>query len=469
MAVSIFRPADPATLSRDELADRIVGFASQMTAMKAILLDYVREFDAKEFWAADGIRSCAHWLSWQTGVGLRAAQEQVRVARALPELPLLDAQFHEGKLSYSKVRAISRVASPGRDEELTDFALCATAAQVERLVSAIRKQDDPTDDGACLEPEAAESVAHWRWELGGTLTVTARLTAVDGAHFLAGVVHAEYERTRTTDDAAPSEADIAAARDEAEESVGTDVEPRLRRDLWQNVPYNVAPAMLAQADAVISGLDLPEVAVGGEVLFHEVDGVATVDRGPELRSAEREEIECGSAQRIVEHGDGDVMTVGGRRLGPVLRWGRRRRVPNAALVRVVLMRDRGCRAPSCNRTRHLHAHHVRPWSQGGTTDAGNLVLLCSQHHRALHSGLFSIEALGSQRFAFRGTHGDLLEEAPLHSTPAGWEENPHVDPHAVTQTDGGRLDLGYATEVLYAAWAWKAARDEVGGELRAAA
>lgn len=141
----------------------------------------------------------------------------------------------------------------------------------------------------------------------------------------------------------------------------------------------------------------------------------------------------------------------------VLTWGRKRRSPNAALVRVVTMRDIGCRAPSCGRTRHLHIHHVRPWSQGVTTDPDNLVLLCSQHHRALRNGLFSIDALGSQRFAFRGTRGDLIDEAPLHSTPPGWEGNPHVDPHAVTPTNGGKLDLGYATEVLYAVWAWKAA------------
>ncbi|MGO3327764.1 DUF222 domain-containing protein [Gordonia sp. (in: high G+C Gram-positive bacteria)] len=456
MTVSIFRPADPARLSREELVDRIVGYASQMTALKAVALDYVREFDAKEYWMVDGIRSCAHWLSWQTGVGLRAAQDQVRVARALSDLPLLDAEFHAGQLSYSKVRAITRIADPLRDAELTEFALSATASQVERLVAAIRKQDGLDEDGTYPEPVVAESVAHWMWELDGTLTVTAHLTAVDGAHFLAGIVHAEYWRTRTADDPLADAAAIAATRDSAELG-DADITPRLRRDLWQNVPYNVAPALLAQADAVIEGVGLPEVAVGGEVLIHEVDGVATIDGGPELRSAEREEVECDASYRTVEHGVGDVVTVGGRRMGPVLAWGRKRRAPNAALVRIVSMRDRGCRAPSCGRTRHLHIHHVRPWSNGGTTDPDNLILLCSQHHRALHNGLFSIDALGGQQFAFRGTHGDLLEEAPLHSTPLGWEDNPHVDPHAVAPTNGGRLDLGYATEVLYAAWAWKAA------------
>jgi hypothetical protein len=168
----------------------------------------------------------------------------------------------------------------------------------------------------------------------------------------------------------------------------------------------------------------------------------------------------GAAVRATGHDRGDNVTVGGRRMGPVLWWGRKRRVPNAALVRTILMRDRTCQAPGCGRSRHLHIHHVKAWSSGGTTDPDNLILLCSAHHRALHHGAFSIEALGDQRFAFRGTQGELLITAPLHAAPRNWKADTLVESDGVTPRGGGTCNYGYATEVIYAAWGWKARQSD---------
>ena len=74
-------------------------------------------------------RQTAHWLSWQCGVGLTAGREQVRVARALLSLPLLAEEFAAGRLSYSKVRAVSRVATAETEATLVEWAVHATAAQ----------------------------------------------------------------------------------------------------------------------------------------------------------------------------------------------------------------------------------------------------------------------------------------------------------------------------------------------------
>ncbi|WP_132994092.1 HNH endonuclease [Gordonia zhaorongruii] len=448
MAATLFTDTDPDQLTEDELAERLIGYASQTAALTARFLDYLAAFDTRHGWSGEGIASCAHWLSWRVGLSLRTAQDHVRVAQALVDLPCLRSRFHNGEVSYSKVRAITRIATPIRDEELTTFALSATAAQVERLVAGIRRQDRSEDPES--EDEAPESAAHWSWKDDGTLAVSMRLTALDGARFLAAVVRAEYERTRTTADDAPLPTEMSGEADPNQ----------MPHDLWRNVPYNVASAVVAMSDTIVDGVKMPEVAVGGELLIHEIDGVASLDEGPALRSAERDEAHCDASLRVVRHGEGDVMSVSGRRVGPILRWGRKRRVPNAALVRTVMMRDRSCQSPGCGRTRHLHIHHVQPWSEGGTTDPDNLILLCSQHHRALHGGQFSIKALGHQRFAFRGTQGEPLVAAPLHRAPDGWRPSPHVPVDGVDPTGGGRLDLGYATEVLYAAWQWKAERVE---------
>ena len=87
-----------------------------------------------------GFLSCAHWLHWRTGIDLGAAREKVRVARALPGLPRLSAAMQRGAISYAKVRAITRVATPGeRVPSCWTWPSTATAAQVERVVRAWRR------------------------------------------------------------------------------------------------------------------------------------------------------------------------------------------------------------------------------------------------------------------------------------------------------------------------------------------
>ena len=100
----------------------------------------IHEFDEHEGWGG-GFKSCAHWLNWRTGLAMGAAREKVRVARVLAELPQLSAEMRRGALSYSKVRALTRIATPSNEVTLLDFARCATAAHVERLVRAWRRVD----------------------------------------------------------------------------------------------------------------------------------------------------------------------------------------------------------------------------------------------------------------------------------------------------------------------------------------
>jgi hypothetical protein len=84
-----------------------------------------------------------HWLGWHCALDERAAREKVRVARALTEFTLICEKFARGRLSYSKVRAITRIATPATEADLVNIAEHATAAQVERLVSGYRRSFDP--------------------------------------------------------------------------------------------------------------------------------------------------------------------------------------------------------------------------------------------------------------------------------------------------------------------------------------
>ncbi|MCZ4549238.1 HNH endonuclease [Gordonia rubripertincta] len=444
---NIFDTADPAGLSDVQLTERVVGYASQIAALTAQFFDLLVEFDNRGVWNGEGIRSCPQWLSWRTGLSLRTAQDHLRIAHALTELPHLHTAFHDGRLSYSKVRALTRVATIDREQELLSVALSATAAQVEHLVRSIKHVDHRDDDSAA---KPAESDARWRWNDDGTLSVTMRLRPIDGARLLAGIVRSEYERTRTSDDPdLPTEVPDRAPTDTATP----------KPDLWRHVPSNIAEAVVAMADSVATMIDMPEFAPGAEIVIHTDDEDAEtephLDGGPALSETETDEAACGGSTRTVRHRRDKTGT-----WGVAMTWGRKRRLPTRSLLRALFERDRGCRHPGCGRTRHLHAHHVRFWRNGGTTDPDNLILLCSTHHRALHTGEFTITALGHQRFTFHRTDGTVIETAPATTTPTGWQANPAIAQDAVEPVGGGRLDLGYTTEVLYAIWERRTAQHE---------
>ncbi|QKT09196.1 HNH endonuclease [Gordonia sp. X0973] len=465
-ASDVFDDTAAADLGDEDLEERVLGYAAQIAALTGRFLEYLAEFDARGAWAGPGMNSCAQWLSWRAGMNRRTAQEHIRVAHALGGLPMVREHLLAGELSFSKVRALTRVATAEREPELVNLALSSTASQLERFVAAMGPIDRNQEiDGTAVEPRPIESYGSWRWNDDGSLGLSVRLNPVDGAHLLAGLVRAEYERTRTTGDPdLPVAPDGEAAGGEA---AGGEAGCKPPRDLWRGVPANIAAALVTMADTVFDAMAIPQVAPGAEILVHETpihetpihgtpDGEASsmahayLDRGPALTEAQHEELRCGASTRAVGHDDSRYST--GPQLGPVLWWGGKRRYANAALIRVIAMRDVTCQAPGCERTHHLHLHHVTPWSAGGTTDPDNLILLCGYHHRALHDGDFVIIAQGKQRFRFQTPAGSELHPAPPIASPADWYPDHRVARDALTSEGNGPLDLGYATEVIYGVW-----------------
>src|SRR5712692_709471 len=142
--MEIHSPDIPATLKPaaelDRLGDAIAELSAHLEAATARLLDLIREFDARAGWHT-GFRSCAAWLSWGIGLDLGAARERVRVARALGTLPRLAHALARGELSYAKVRALTRVATPDTEERLLGVGRAGTAVHVERIVRGWRRVD----------------------------------------------------------------------------------------------------------------------------------------------------------------------------------------------------------------------------------------------------------------------------------------------------------------------------------------
>ena len=150
-------PTPPRVAELDRLGDEIAELSAHLDAATARLLALIREFDARGGWNT-GFRSCASWLSWRVGLDLGAARERVRVARALGTLPLLAEALGRGELSYAKVRALTRVATPQTEARLLAVGRAGTAFHVERIVRGWRRVDRLAE-----AREAARSSRRTRW------------------------------------------------------------------------------------------------------------------------------------------------------------------------------------------------------------------------------------------------------------------------------------------------------------------
>jgi len=147
----------PTIAEIDQLGDAIAELAAHLEAATARFLDLIREFDACGGWS-NGFRSCAAWLTWRVGLAPGAAREHVRVARALGTLPQLAAALARGELSYSKIRELTRVATPETEELLVAVGRAGTAEHVERVVRGWRRMDRKAEAREAALQHAARSL-----------------------------------------------------------------------------------------------------------------------------------------------------------------------------------------------------------------------------------------------------------------------------------------------------------------------
>ena len=256
----------------ERLGDDIAELAARIQAATYELLVMIRAFDEREGWS--GFKSCAHWLNWRTGLALGAAREKVRVARALGDLPLLSEAMQRGRISYSKVRALTRVATPANENRLLDFALCAPASYVERLARAWQRVD--------LQAEAAdEQRRHERRNLttwvddDGNVVIRGRLSPEVGA-ILRRALEAAGDRLRT--DVAPEEAAETSFGQRPADALGLIAESALAADLDRGTAGDRYQVVL-HVEAETLRTDTPECAqnVSAETFCEEASHPAALD------------------------------------------------------------------------------------------------------------------------------------------------------------------------------------------------
>jgi hypothetical protein len=399
-----------ASVSTPELIDQITRLAGHLNAANARFLALIAEFDRRQGWAEWGVKSCAHWLNWKCGLALGAAREKLRAAHALARLPEMSAAMTAGKLSYAKVRAMTRIADETNEGFLLGIALHGTATHVEETVRSYRRAQEVQE----LSREAAQQrnqKLHWFHEADGSLTIKARVPAEIGALFIRALQAAE----------------------DAEEPKNVPAGTPLRR---VEAFRTIAESFLASGPGELTGGERQQIVlhVDAETLKHGHAGRCELEHGPSVAAETARRLACdASLVSIVENGRGEPLTVG-----------RRTRTIPPAIRRALNARDRGgCRFPGCTFKRYVDGHHVKHWAQGGETKLGNLVTLCRFHHRQVHEGRVAVSVLDDGAFRFTRPDGRSLDSpAPVASE---WEPEIRITPStAVTSWQGESLDVGYA-------------------------
>jgi hypothetical protein len=164
----------------ERLGAEITELCAYIYAATYRLLTLILEFDEKQYWGLPGLVSCAHWLNFKCGIGMNAAREKVRVAHALKDLPRISEAFRRGELSYSKVRAMTRIADASNEDYLMMIARHGTAHHVEKLVSKYSRCKRLQDlDNA--NKQHANRDLHCTFDDDGTVIIKGRLPAAQGA------------------------------------------------------------------------------------------------------------------------------------------------------------------------------------------------------------------------------------------------------------------------------------------------
>ncbi|MBI2198887.1 MAG: DUF222 domain-containing protein [Candidatus Rokubacteria bacterium] len=311
----------------DRLGDQIAELSAQLDAATARLLDLIREFDALSGWNS-GFRSCAAWLSWPVGLDLGAARERVRVARALGTLPLLAQALARGELSYAKVRALTRVATPETEARLLTVGRGGTAAHVERIVRGWRRVDRQAEARESARQHAGRAL-HVYQDEDGMVVVRGRLEPEVGALLVRALDAARetlYQRARsegtTTPPVNPS-ADPPSKAQQQADALALLAESALHHEL--------DPGTAGERYQVVVHVDAPVLA------DPEQPGQSVLEDGAHVSAETSRRLACEASRVVMRHEpDGRVVEIGART----------RTIP-PALRRALKHRDLGCRFPGC--------------------------------------------------------------------------------------------------------------------------
>jgi hypothetical protein len=466
-------PALSDAMALERLEAQICELAGHLAAATCRFLVLLGDFDARRGWASWDMQSCAQWLSWKCQMTAGTAREHVRVARALRDLPVIRGEFGAGRLSYAKVRALTRIATPETEAGLAEIAGPMTGNQLERFARAHRQVSSADDAAARVRRRLA-----WRFEEDGSLAGTFRLPPLAGAVLLKALRAAagDLEHPHAANSEHPQttqEADVSAGAPDGNQAPGADQPQPPTSTSLADALLLIAEAFLTGKVAAADDAEIYQVVVhvdadaivpaesageAGDVSAETSPATTSarppghragplrchVEDGPAISASTAQMIACSSAWSWMLHDSA----------GKLLDLGRRRRRPNAALRRAARERDAcRCRFPGCE-SRRVDLHHIQYWSNGGRTKLDNLVSLCKYHHMLVHDRGYLIAAARDGTFSFYRSDGTAIPASPKLPAVNGMIEDCHnaeITPETVIPLwYGERLDLDYAIHVCFA-------------------
>jgi hypothetical protein len=389
--------------------------AAMLAAATCEWLLKIAELDRRGAWASWECRSMAHWLSWKCALSMRTGREHVRIARDLERLPRVLAEFSAGRLSYSKVRALSRlIVAPQSEDDLVEIALSATAGQLDFLAAGcrrVRRNNDPERERRIHEERRLSLVL----DGDGSGRVSLRGPSDLIAEFMAAV------DAGVAAESANDGEGIEARRFDAAIALG-------RRYLVPNPEAVPAATIVVRVEGTGSG---------------EVDDDAPVRaHGLAISRAAYERMRCDAAMAVERALDD----------GSIERTRTVDAIPRR-IRRAVLKRDLGtCRWPGCGSRASIHVHHIVWRSRFGPNAIENLVSLCHYHHRAIHQRGWEIHGNANGPLQFVDWQGRVADErtdrrAPIleralerAQTASGYRPGPATIATAL----GDRLDRTWA-------------------------
>jgi hypothetical protein len=445
--MSIHLPSIVATPERvaalDRLGEEIAELSAHVDAATARLLDLIREFDLRGGWNT-GFRSCAHWLTWRVGLDPGAARERVRVARALGTLPLLAQALARGELSYAKIRALTRIATPQTEDRLLGVGRAGTAAHVERIVRGWRLVDRQAEARETARQHSSRAL-HVHQDEDGMVVLRGRLEPEVGALLLQALAAARetlYQRARGQETSPSADGsqdaptpDLPTAAQQQADALALLAETALHHGLDPGAP--------GERYQVVVHVDAPVLADPDQ------PGQSGLEDGARVSAETSQRLACDASRVVMRHDeDGRLVEIGART----------RTIP-PALRRALHHRDQGCRFPGCG-VRVTQGHHLRHWAQGGPTTLSNLTLLCRRHHRAVHEERYHVDRAPDGALRFQRPDGRPLPEVPppaaMPVDPIGALRAQHAAQGlaltartALPLWTGERLDLGWAIGVLH--------------------
>ena len=391
-----------AAMPLERLEAEITELAGQLAAGECHWLQLVAEYDRRSGHESWGCRTIAHWLSWHCGLDMRSAREKVRVAHALADLPLVTEEFGAGRLSYSKVRAITRIATPANEEQLVMYAQHTTAAQTERIVRTYRGRTKD-DEAEAANRLYGEQYLHVEYDLDGAGVLSGRMPPEIAAALLQAL---ELARQRMPAD----------QRGEG----GPAGPPRSIGAINVDALAMIVETFMAGEPAARNGSDrwMVGVNVDAEALADDdPDGVCELNDGAALPAETVRRLFCdASTVALIRRENGEPLTVS-RRSSTLPRSARR----------ATRFRDKGCRFPGCGERIFTDVHHIRHQSRGGGHEHVNVLELCWFHHRLVHEGGWTVRFL---------EHDEVIAITPTGNVISSFVDPPNRVQSSIAERSG---------------------------------